>query len=145
MGEMIPTDQGRLRIITFTPAGPFVEISFTQEIRLRWRIISMQAVLTTGIGGGARLPELVVTVGVSEVVRLPAIGTLAASMTKKFLWQAGATLVPGTGGTVEVSALPERLLLNDQAIISTSVVNFQGTDQWSEAVLLVEEWIEPLV
>ena len=144
MGEMIPVDQGRLRILT--PGSPVVgtDFSITQDAHVRWAIMSLFIALTTDATVAARIPELTFHLGAVEVLRLPSVSQQTASLTWLHSWVYKDTFTVPTGSTVRNQMLPKILLFNNQIVISTQTVAIQAGDQWSNPALIVQEWIEPL-
>lgn len=144
MAEMIPNQQGRIVVVQSADPSKGNEINYTQPARVRWRLKSFVATLVTDVTVADRLPELVIFLGVHEVLRITAAQPLGADSTFIYGWHEGERALALTDQTSRITALPRNYLLNNQAIIGTLTVNLQGNDNWSAAVIVAEEWIEPL-
>ncbi len=144
MGEMIPDQQGR--IVVVQPAVPGMGADWNHQVplRTRWHLKTVQCTLVTDIAVQDRVPELVITQNGIEVIRITASQVLAASLTFIFGWMEGERAAAVSGQTSRVAALPRGLHLNNQAVISVETVDLDIMDQWINAVIMAEEWIEPL-
>lgn len=144
MAEMIPDQHGR--ILLLNPANPAkgAEIVVTQPIRVRWALKSFQVKLATGLVVADRIPELYIQQDGVEAIRITGSQSLAASGTFIYGWMEGERALSVTGQTSRVTALPRKFYMNNQAVIGTLTVGIDMDDQYSNVVVVVEEWIEPL-
>lgn len=144
MSDMIPGDQGRLVVVT-APAVPLgTDPNYVMPLRVRWKLKSVQATLTTGVFVGNRIPELTITQDGIEVLRITASQLQAASVIFITGWMEGERALAIVGQTSRVTALPRGYLLNNQAIIAIATVGLDAGDQWTDMYIVAEEWIEPL-
>jgi len=144
MSDMIPPDQGR--IVTVRPANPAVgdEITIQQPSGVRWRVTSFIALRVNGVVAGDRSAVLVISQGGDVLFRSVATALSIASQVIWYVWSAGSNPLSGTGQAQRGGVLPNRLLVNDQTKFETDVWSADAGDQWSDIVLMVEEWMEPL-
>jgi len=144
MSDMLPPDQGMIRIIT--PEDPAVgdEISIQQPAIVRWRFISLIAFFTAGAGVFDREPALGVLLGGNIVFRSQAKGKLTTGEDAWIEWYAGPSLETTFGPRQITGIMPEKFLMNNQMKIETDTDDMQAVDQWSLIALMVEEWMEPL-
>lgn len=145
MAEQLPVNQGRLRLIAPVDPAAGMDWVIVQDIRTRWRIVSVQATFITSVNAGNRLPELQVMFGALPVVVMPANVAQAPNVTLIHQWGFREVGASPAGSTVQAELLPEGMLVNDQATLAVITVAMDLGDQWSNIRLLVEEWIEPLV
>jgi len=113
--------------------------------RTRWRLRSIQATLTTSVNAANRLPELTLTIGANELLRISASQIQLASTVFITGWMEGERALAIAGQTARVSPLPRGYLLNDEAVIAVVTSALDAADEWSDIVIVSEEWIEPLV
>ncbi len=144
MAEQIPSQQGRIVVVTVADPGAGVDWAFNLPIRVRWHLKRVQCKLTTGVDVAERVPELTITQGGVEVIRITASQSLAASLVFLYGWHEGERALAVTGQTSRVTALPRGLHLNDQAVIQVVTAGLTMTDDWTNIYIMAEEWIEPL-
>ena len=144
MAEMIPDQQGRIVVVTATNPGMGIDWSYTLPSRVRWHLKTVQCELTTGVDVADRIPELAITQGGVEVIRITASQSLAANLVFLYGWMEGERALALTGQTSRVTALPRGLHLNDRAIISVITDGLALSDDWKDIYIMAEEWIEPL-
>jgi len=145
MAEQIPDQQGRLIAIVVPNPAAGVDFLYNLPLRTRWAVRSVEATLTTVLGGANRVPELVFTIGAAPVLRITASQDLAAAGVFIFGWHEGATAQIVATQTSRVASIPPRYLLNDQGSIQVQTVALALGDTWTDIHIVVEEWIEPLV
>ena len=144
MAEMIPEDQGHIVLVDLgiVPAG--TDPVFVMPDRVRWRLKSVQGILTTGVNVADRIPELSILFGANEVLRITASQLLAASGVFIFGWMEGERALAVAGQTSRVTALPRNFLLNNAATIQIITTAIDPADVWTDVFIVAEEWIEPL-
>ncbi|KKL67123.1 hypothetical protein LCGC14_2138130 [marine sediment metagenome] len=144
MSNLIPGDMGRIRIIT--PSNPVLaaEISITQEVSLRWMFVGFLYTLAAGAAGNPRVSDVVFEVGGVEVIRLAPVESIAATETRTFQWRRGTKQTVLSSDDMNTNNIGQDLVLNNEVTIRTETSNFAPNGQYSDIVLIVEEWIEPL-
>lgn len=145
MAEQIPDQQGRIVVVQVAAPGVGFDWAYIMPIRTRWRLRSVQAQLTTSVVVANRLPELNLSIGGIDVLRVSSSQFQAASVIMLVGWMEGERALAIAGQTARVSPLPRGYLLNDQAEISVVTLGLDAGDDWVDIVIVAEEWIEPLV
>jgi len=145
MAQQIPDQQGRLVVTVVPNPGVGLDWAYAVPAQTRWRLRSVQATLTTSIVAGNRLPELAFAIGGNELLRISASQIQLASLAFITGWMEGERALAIVGQTSRVSSLPRGYLLNAGAQIAVFTVALNVGDQWSDIVIVSEEWIEPLV
>lgn len=144
MAEQIPSQQGRIVVVQVANPGVGIDWAYVMPIRTRWRLRSVQAQLTTSVNIANRLPELNLSIGGIDVLRISSSQFQAASLIMLVGWMEGERALGIAGQTARVSPLPRGYLLNDQAEISVITLGMDAADEWINIVIVAEEWIEPL-
>jgi len=101
-----------------------------------WRLVSVQATLTTAVAVANRSPRLIVGDGDATFLTIPPVAVQAASLAGVFDW-----LEHGSAYTTapdQVLSLPA-LVLEAGWTVGTSTTAIQAADQWSAQQLLVLE------
>jgi len=143
MAEQIPDQQGRLTIVNVVNPGAGNDWQEIMPMRTRWAVRSVQALLTTVLGGANRVPELYFMIGAQEVLRIPASQDLAAGGAFIFNWHEGDAGQIVAGQTGRPASLPVRYLINAGGAIGVETVALDPGDTWTGIIIIVEEWIEP--
>ncbi|GAH83661.1 unnamed protein product [marine sediment metagenome] len=144
MAEQIPDQQGRIAVVNVAGVAAGTDWNYVQEIRTRMWLKAVTATLITSVNIADRVPELVITQGGVEIIRITGSQLTAANTTFIYGWMEGERALAVTGQTSRVTALPRQLHLNNQAVISVTTVALDAVDQWVDIYLYFEEWIEPL-
>ncbi|MBA7620829.1 hypothetical protein ES703_28184 [subsurface metagenome] len=145
MAEMLPPEHGNLLLLQPASPGLGTDIVVTMPARVRWWLRSFQATLTTSANVADRVPELIISIGAIEVLRVTCAQSVAASSVFIFGWHEGERALAVTGQTSRVTALPRGYHINAGGSMATATVNLDAVgDQWSKIAVVVEEWIEPL-
>jgi len=144
MAQQIPDQQGRIVVVVVPNPVVGADWNYAIPVRTRWRVRSVQATLQTSVFAANRIPELTFTIGVNELLRISASQQQVASLAFITGWMEGERASLIAGQTSRVTALPRGYLLNNQAVIAVVTVALDVNDQWSDIVIVAEEWIEPL-
>lgn len=144
MAEMIPDDQGRICVIKVVDPAGGGEFIHVQPARLRWRVISLKALFTADANAANRFFNLDLMVGGAVVLRMPVREEATAGQVWTINWFTGAFYTPDTLSLNEAGLMPEKLLVNNEMMITSFTDGIQVGDQWSQIYLMVEEWMEPL-
>lgn len=140
----IPDQQGRILVINVPAPGIGFDWQYGMPVRTRWRVRSVQATLTTSVVVADRIPELFLAIGAEEVIRITASQLLAGGGAFIFGWMEGERALAIAGQTSRVTALPRGYLINNQGAIGVHTVALDVGDDWTNIIIVVEEWIEPL-
>jgi len=143
MSQQIPDQQGGIVIVNVPNPAVGTDIVYAIPLRVRWAIRSVQATLTTAIGGVNRVPELLFMWAGIEMIRITASQLLAPAGTFIFGWHEGEAAQVVVGQTSRVASLPSRYLLRAGTGIQTLTTGLAPGDQWSLISVVAEEWIEP--
>ena len=134
--------RGLIRVIQGTNPAAGVEISETVPTGVRWRLISVHAVLVNDATVSTRIISLVITSNAVDTARLLAGGALTANQTGRHTWDSGGVITgastPSLQGCIAID-----LFLEAGVVITTSTINLQAGDNWGAPSFRVEEWIEP--
>lgn len=130
---------GTINTITQAPAAG-QDFVFTVPAFQRWRLISLGAVATTDATVGNRAPVVwVQDAAGNRVVWSRCDSFLAPSASEQFSWGPG---LENTSGLVSrLMPLPTYLTLPEGFSIHGSVGAVGAGDQWSNVVLMKEEWV----
>lgn len=145
MGEMIPTDQGRLRLIDAAPGAVNLEMVLVMDPRTRWRLMAVFITYVADAGGGARRVELIVTVGGAVVMQSFPSNTISGGLSRRISFAVWGSIENDVTSSVFKGEIPSGFLMNNEAVLGTNVAGMEAGDQITVANVLVEEWIEPLV
>jgi len=144
MAEMIPTDQGRLRVVSVVAPAIGAEFEHTQDQRVRWRIISVKGKFTADGTVVNRFFNLDMMVGTEVVLRMPVREEATADEVWVISWYTGNQLIPDPAAFSQVGPMPGKLLMNNQMTLKSYTSGIVAGDSWTKVFILVEEWIEPL-
>lgn len=147
MSTLLPPSE----LIGSLPAEEFVVISTDDDPaagvevivdvpgRATWELIAVRVDLVTDATAPVRAPALVIDNGSTEVARIPAGATVAASLTSRITWVAGG----GSGiaiGTVNMGPLPVPPLgLPGGWRVRTATDNLAAGDNYGRPQVLVRE------
>lgn len=143
--EMIPDQQGRIRVITPIDPAPGVELVINQDSRVRWLLKSLKYTLVTDGTVQNRIPNLIIMAGAYEAMRFQSRTFQLQNSTTTYQYMNVYSAAKQPTDPTQTEQWPSNILINDQAIILTAIVNLAAGDQIINVVLIVEEWIEPLV
>ncbi len=108
----------------------------------RYELVGCRFVFTTDANVANRNINLAISVGVDIKIAIPMAVVQPASTSFKYQYLQGVynnTLLPSNN---EVMALPPRLFIPANYLISTTTVNIQVADQFSDIELIFNSWIE---
>ena len=108
----------------------------------RYELVGVRFVMTTDANVANRNINLQISVGVDIKVAIPMSVVQPASTSFKYQYLQGVhapTLLPSNN---ELMALPPRLFIPANYLISTTTVNIQVADQFTDIELLFNTWIE---
>ncbi len=108
----------------------------------RWRLVSLQATLSTSVVVANRNPGLVFDDGANIFWSAPSQRISAASSALAYSWGNQGVVALTTASTGSGDTMPPEYLFAGFRVRATTVA-LQAADQWSGINLLVEEWIEP--
>jgi hypothetical protein len=146
-GVVIPT-QGTGRIYSFGVGNPAAGNDWTATVPslVRWQVLGVTGTLTTGAAAANRyisLQYIVLGAGNSLVsslsVAIPA--NMVANMVNAPTYLQNMSYAPMAGSTLVFLTMPSPLWLVGTGSIQSVTGNIQGTDQWSNIGVIVEEWI----
>lgn len=133
---------GVIRTISGTDPAAGAEISETVPTGARWRLMSLQSVLTTSVAVANRNVQIVIDDGTNETYRAACASNQAASNAFRYSFSAsGVTNVPASANTHMVPT-PAPAILGPGYRIRTITNLLDAGDNWSQAFILVEEWQE---
>lgn len=144
MAEMIPGDQGQLRVVDLGAPAAGGNVDYTLPIRTRWRLICMFMRFLADGSAADRYINLRFQHGGNDIVYVQSKTKIIAGEGWGISWFPGGYMSPLTGSRNQMLNFPTGLLLNDEMHIMTAVANMQAGDQLSVAYATIEEWIEPL-
>jgi len=145
MAEMIPDDQGHIRVITQAAPAAGAEVIIPAIPRIRFRLINFLVEFAADVNAADRSIYIRIMVGSDEIARFSPRSLVTANQTRFVNYSDALGNVTGTGGVMVCGHLPTRLLLNNEANIETVTAGLQTGDQFGIPQMLIEEWIEPLV
>ena len=145
MSEQIPADQGRIVVVNVPDPLLGADWAYIMPVRTRWALRSVQALLTTSVVVADRIPELQIIMAGFMALRRTARALIPGNSALYFGWYVGGGAPAIAGQTAIGASMPERYLLNDNSEFQTQTVALDAGDQWSEIMIVAEEWIEPLV
>jgi len=145
MSEMVPADQGRIRVVVIPDPVVATNFQFTQDIRTRWRVVCLKFQYVADANASNRIVSVGFTVAGTLAFSTPARVLIVAGETWNISFFEGGSSITPAGGRVQTGCLPPKYLINGQTVIGSAVDGIQAGDQISVISLTVEEWIEPLV
>ena len=108
----------------------------------RYLVRSVIATLTTSAAVANRVPTLeVLSESLAVIARYPATVVQAAGSANLYVWSPAPT-TPTTIASIAVSPLPGELILRNPQQLQAVTLNLQAGDQWSNILILVEEWLD---
>lgn len=144
MAELIPSTQGRIRIVTVANPAVGADWTTTMPVRVRWELIAVRGQYVADANVANRDPALRIDSGATIMYEAPVDRQINAGETRRLSWGAGVGVISSGNGLVYNGSIPVGLMLNNAMKILTVTNQIQIGDQWSGVVLVVREWIEPL-
>ena len=143
-GKIESSTEGRglIRLIVGTNPAAGEEISETVPAGVRWRLISLRAILATNATVANRTPRLQLVDGAHPFFTSGVSATVTASTTSVFSF-AVVGQEDTTSPSAAVQCIPDNLILLPDQKITTVTGAMEEGDNWDVPVLLVEEWISP--
>lgn len=138
-----PTESTGFRTLqTVTTPAAGADWTFTVPPSSRFKIVSLNAVLTTSAAGANRQVQLIITNAGGSVVW---VGSASANIPASTTANVSATGL--SGGTPIITTdvfvpLPPDLFLEGTFILKSLTVGIQGADQWSAIQMYVETYID---
>lgn len=135
--------QGAMNTISMIGGGLGAEVDHAVNSFTRYRVQSIQAVLTADATVTTRAPALIVTdASGNQVARCPNPATLTAGLARNFNWTAGLPFETVVSAQANAGGLPSNLVVGSLFRLRTETANLQPGDQWSNPRMLVEEWVD---
>lgn len=144
MSANLPPGAGRIRYISVPAPAAGAEITVTQDIRTRWRIIGAYLEFNTDANVANRNVLLRIMHGTDVLQKYMTDLLVPAGANAKISFGEGQQLGGIHTSSCIRGALSGNLVVNDEVIIVTQTLAIQVGDQYTTMVLMVEEWIEPL-
>jgi hypothetical protein len=136
----IRTNTPYLRIVRIPAPLVASELTITGPGQGLWRIMNLAFTLTTDANVANRAVDLIATDGTSQYFNASASAVQAAGVTRLYTAHEGSTPAAGASGDSLFSWPTRGLWLDAGHILSTATALIQAGDQYSEAVLQVEEF-----
>ena len=137
-------DDNLYQLVTLKPANPSAgaQLIITVPDTLRYSVLSVHYTLTTDSTAATRVNKIVGHDGTDRFSVTLHNATLSASLALNFLYTRGVFTVAGPGGTSDSQfGLIHELILNPGESLRTEIENIQVTDQISDAIVRVKQWI----
>lgn len=133
--------RGNYRSIQGTDPAAGLQINETVPTGARWRLLSVNATLSTNATAANRNVLFAVDDGSDNLIIIPAPNTQVANEGKEYTWAAWGTVQDSIVNRVTVP-LPNEVWLQAGSRIGTAVVGMQAGDNWTFPRLYVEEFLE---
>jgi hypothetical protein len=139
-----PTEgPGIIRSITGTTPAAGVGILETVPTGARWRLVAIQATLSTSAAVANRFVEMIVSVNAIAVLTIPVDGVQTASLSWTYNFGTGVAFWTSGLGTQRLFSMPVGFILPAGSTFQVTAVSIQAADQFTAPNYTIEEWIEP--
>lgn len=133
--------QGRISVPSIAAPAAGTELVYTVPSNSRQRVRSITFTLTTAAAVANREVTLILDLGGAAIAQVPSAFTQAASLTRTYSFSLGVQIIQGAQTLLTAIPLPD-MALTAGSRARTATTNLQAADQYSAALLFVEEWVE---
>lgn len=133
---------GRIYQLNSTLPGAGADWLFVVPSNVRWRIVSIEAQLTTAVAVANRSTNISLAMGGAAPSFKGEPDSVIPASTVAVVSYSPAPIIAALVNTVVNVPIPpdNRLIGGDQ--ITSLTANLQAADQWTQAILTVEEWLD---
>lgn len=105
-----------------------------------WLLKSVKATFVAAAVAVTRRPALIVSIGVTETLKIPSAAGIIISQTSDVQWMSGGAVIDDQTGFRQISSLPNDLILMPGTSLSSTTTNINAGDNWGVAEAIVEKF-----